>query len=543
MKAQHLLAQWRTHSCFSVSVCIIGVYISGATNIREFDPGQNQVTRGLTMKNKRSEATAIHSMWRRWVAASSFIALALHASFAIAEYNFVGKVAYVDGGVYIQETLEVQGSSMLGGQRALQLGDEISVHDALKTLEDSTIKVIFVDGAEITLRQDSSIFIEKYSKNEAEIEIIKGGIRVVTGEIAKQNPKLFKVVTHDGVVTAQNKGSDFLVRICVKDCDEENKNMTGPMMKTELPAIAKVVAMQGEVVVGRQYKRQLDIGYPIYSTEHIESGKNSFAQFQFIDGSSVTLQAEGILDIRNYEYSVAGKEDVAAFDLIEGGVRFVTGAIGKNNPGAFSLNTTVATVGVNGTDFTVNCVGNCSSGGIVSHVIDGSIIQRNQSGAHVLKSGSYGAISSQQSSPIVTPTAPVAFNNNIAPPPSLARVDTESLFSSIVTTVEPGTHVSVKAGQVTLAGPVGEPVVVGANLSAVVGKSRSAETTGGVSDFQILDSTYTAPYVVVSAPAPSINTIVIGGPSRSSINSVAGPSTVNTIVIQEMTIASPYSFR
>ena len=144
-------------------------------------------------------------------------------------------------------------------------------------------------------------------------------------------------------------------------------------------------------------------------------------------------------------------------------------------------------------------------------MINGSIKQRNQSGAHVLKAGSYSAIRNQQSSPIVTTIAPIAFNNNIAPPPSLARVDTESLFASIVTTVEPGTHVSVKAGQVALAGPAGEPVVVGANLSAAVGKSRSAATTGGVKDFQILDSTYTAPSVVVSAPAPSVNTIVIGG--------------------------------
>ena len=500
------------------------------------------------MKNIQLEVTAMHRMWHRWVAASSFIALTLLASLVNAENSVVGKVTYIDGGGFIQETLEVQGSSMLGGQRALQLGDEISVHDALKTIEGSTLKVLFVDGAEITLRQDTSIFIEKFSQNEAEIDIIKGGIRVVTGEIVRQNPKLFKVVTHDGVVTAQNKGSDFLVRICGKDCDEENKKMTGPMMKTELPVIAKVVALQGEVDVGKQYKRQLDVGYPVYSTEHIESGKNSFAQVQFIDGSSVTLQAESILDISNYEYNVAGKEDVAAFDLIEGGVRFVTGAIGKNNPEAFSLNTTVATVGVNGTDFTVNCVGNCSSGGIVSHVIDGSISQRNQSGVHVLKSGSYGAISSQQSSPIVTTTAPVAFDNNIAPPPSLVRVDTESLFASIVTTIEPGTHVSVKAGQVALAGPTGEPVVVGANLSAAVDKTRRAATTGGVSDFQMLDSTYTASSVVVSVPAPSVNTpsvntIVIGGPSGSGINAVTGPSTINTIVIQEMTIASPYNFR
>jgi hypothetical protein len=344
-------------------------------------------------------------------------------------------------------------------------------------------------------------------------------------------------------VTAQNKGSDFLVRICGKDCDEENKDMTGPVMKTEFPVIAKVVALQGEVIVGRQYKRQLDVGFPVYSTEHIESGKNSFAQLQFVDGSSVTVQADSSFNITDYKYNEPGNENISVFELLQGGLRFVTGSLAKNSPDAFSLHTPAATVAVNGTDFTVNCVGNCSHRGIVSHVISGSIKQRNQTGSYVLQAGSYSAIRNQQSSPIVTTIAPMAFDKNIAPPPSLARVDTESLFASIVTTVEPGTHVSVKAGQVALAGPAGEPVVVGANLSATVGKSRSAATTGGVKDFQILDSTYTAPSVVVSAPAPSVNTIVIGRSSGSSINSVASPSTVNTIVIQEMSIASPYNFR
>jgi hypothetical protein len=495
------------------------------------------------MKNIQQEVTAIHKMWRRRVMALSFISLTLFAPLVNAENSVVGEVVYIDGEVSVQETLVAQGASMLGGQRALRLGDEIYVHDLLSTYEGAALKVLFVDGAEITLREDTNIFIEKYSQKEAEIEIVKGGIRAVTGAIARQDPNLFKVVTQDGFVTAQKVGSDFLVRVCGEDCDKENKKMAGPKMKTVLPVIAKVVALQGEVIVGKKYKRQLGVGYPVYSTEHIVSGENSFAQLQFVDGSSVTVQAQSVLDISNYEYNLAGKEGVAAFELIEGGVRFVTGSIGKNNPKAFSLNTTVATVGVSGTDFTVNCVGDCSSGGIVSHVIDGSISQRNESGVHVLESGSYGAISSQQSSPIVTTTAPVAFNNNIAPPPSLARVDTESLFTSIVSTVQPGTHVSVKAGQIALAGPAGEPVVVGANLSAAVGSSRSAASTGGVSDFQILDSTYTAPSVVVSAPAPTINTIVIGGPSGSSINSVAGPSTINTIVIQEMTIASPYNLR
>ena len=495
------------------------------------------------MKNLQQEVTAINKSWYRWLVAFSVIALTLLAPSANATNSVIGKVVYINGEGVVQETITMSGASVFGGQKALKTGDEIFAQDMLKTLEGSVLKISFVDGAEITLRPDTNIFIEKYSQKEAEIEIIKGGIRIVTGEIAKQNPDLYKVTTPDGAVTARTKGSDFLVRICGKDCDQENKKMDGPIMKTNLPVIAKVVAIKGEVIVGNKYKRQLDLGYPVYRTEHIVSSKDSYAQLQFVDGSSVTVQSESKFNITDYKYNETGKENISVFELLQGGLRFVTGSLGKIDQDAFSLHTPVATVGVNGTDFTVNCVGNCSSRGIVSHVIDGSINQRNESGTYVLEAGSYGAIRSQQSSPIVTTAAPVAFYNNIAPPPSQASVNTESLFASSAGTVGPGTHVSVKDGQVAVAGSAGEPVAVGANLSVAVGKSGSVESLTSASGFQMLDSTYTVPSTVAFAPATSVNTIVIGGPGGIDINTATGSSAVTTIVIQEQTIASPYNYR
>jgi hypothetical protein len=149
--------------------------------------------------------TAINKSWHRWLAASSFIVLTLFAPFVYAQNSVIGKVVYVDGEGTVQESITVQGASMLGGQKTLEVGDEISTHDMLKTLEGSMLKVLFVDGAEITLRPNTSISIEKYSQKEAEIEIIKGGIRGVTGVIAKQSPELYKITTPDGVVTRPGK--------------------------------------------------------------------------------------------------------------------------------------------------------------------------------------------------------------------------------------------------------------------------------------------------------------------------------------------------
>ena len=500
------------------------------------------------MKNLQQQVatrkTTINKSWHRCLVASGFIFLTLLAPFAYAQNSVIGKVVYVDGEGTVQESITVQGASMLGGQKTLKPGDEISSHDMLKTLEASILKVLFVDGAEITLRPNTSISIEKYSQKEAEIEITKGGIRCLTGVIAKQGPELYRVVTPDGVVTARKKGADFSVRICGKDCDEENKKMAGPKMKTNLPVVAKVVAIKGEVIVSNKYKRRLGLGYSVYSTEQLVSSKNSFAQLQFVDGSSVTVQAKSEFTLTDYKYNETGKKDVSVFELAEGGLHIVTGSIAKNRQKAFKLNTAVATIGVSGTDFTVNCVGNCDAGGIVSHVIEGSINLGNENGNYSLESGFYGDISSQQSSQKVTTTAPVAFDNNIAPPPSKARVNTKSLFASGVKTVEPGTHVSVKEGQVEVAGSTGKAVVVVANLSVAVGKSGTVTSPASASDFQMMYPVFIRPSEVADAPVATKNTIIIGGSSGGmDINSAVGSSPVTTIVIQEQTIASPYNLR
>lgn len=500
------------------------------------------------MKGLQQEVTVKNRSWYQCLTAFGVITLTLFAPFAIAATQVIGKVVYIDGEVGAQETLIMSGSSVLGGYKKLKLGDEISSQDMLKTLEGGVLKISFVDGAEITLRPDTNIFIDKYSKKEAEIEIIKGGIRVVTGEIVKQNPDLYKVTTPDGVVTALAKGSDFLVRICGKDCDHENKGMVGPKMKTDFPVIARVVAIKGEVIAGIKYKRQLELGYPVYRTERIVSSANSFAQLQFVDGSSVTVQAESKFNITDYIFNETGRENISVFELLQGGLRFVTGSLVKNDQGAFSLHTPAAIVGVNGTDFIVNCVGNCAHRGIVSHVIDGSINQRNQSGSYVLGVGPYSAIRNQHSSPIVTTMAPIAFDNNIAPPPSQTRVDTKRLFAASAGTVESGTHVNVKAGQVAVSGSRGKPVAVVENLSVAVGTSGSVSRPTSASGFQMLDSTYavpsnTATFLVAGPPVTSVNTIVIGGPGGIGMNTATGSSAAATIVIQEQTIASPYSFR
>jgi hypothetical protein len=83
--------------------------------------------------------------------------------------------------------------------------------------------------------------------------------------------------------------------------------------------------------------------------------KNGRLQLSLIDGGKVSLQPNTIYRINKYEFS--GKEDGTEYgftELIKGGLRTVSGLIGHKNRDRYQLKTAVATIGIRGTEFTVN---------------------------------------------------------------------------------------------------------------------------------------------------------------------------------------------
>ena len=78
-------------------------------------------------------------------------------------------------------------------------------------------------------------------------------------------------------------------------------------------------------------------------------------QFSLIDGGKVSLQPNSVFKINKYEFS--GKEDGSEFaftELIKGGLRTISGLIGHKHRDRYQLKTAVATIGIRGTEFTVN---------------------------------------------------------------------------------------------------------------------------------------------------------------------------------------------
>jgi hypothetical protein len=94
-------------------------------------------------------------------------------------------------------------------------------------------------------------------------------------------------------------------------------------------------------------KSQVQVG-DVVTTE-----RDTYAQLDMTDGGKITLRPNTQMRIEGYQFSREEPEkDSFVFSLLKGGLRAVTGLIGKRlDRDAYRLRTATATVGIRGTDF------------------------------------------------------------------------------------------------------------------------------------------------------------------------------------------------
>lgn len=132
----------------------------------------------------------------------------------------------------------------------------------------------------------------------------------------------------------------------------------------------KTLLARGSVEATRDAKKQrLKRRSPIYVKDEISVGAGSTAQFRMIDNAVISLQEKSKFRIENYNYNTSGEKDSVLLNLISGGLRTITGAVGKDNKKAYQLDTPLATIGVRGTDYQVQLV----PGGLYIGVWEGVI--------------------------------------------------------------------------------------------------------------------------------------------------------------------------
>ena len=131
-------------------------------------------------------------------------------------------------------------------------------------------------------------------------------------------------------------------------------------------------------------------GSGVDSGATINTAPGSFAKIKFNDGGSVFLRPSTRFRVDAFEDTGGRKKtERSFFSLIKGGMRFVTGLVGKRNRGAYRVNTPTATIGIRGTDAALQiCENNCiAPNGLHVLVFDGAVVTANEQGEVVTPQG------------------------------------------------------------------------------------------------------------------------------------------------------------
>lgn len=164
--------------------------------------------------------------------------------------------------------------------------------------------------------------------------------------------------------------------------------------------------------------------------ETVMTEKASMARLRFADGSHTTLRPSSRLMIEAFHYDEAAPDrDSAVLNLVRGGMRAVSGAVGKRgNPDAYKAKTVAGTIGIRGTDYALLLCekrrgdepGNCdnldvpenlrSDGapaeGLYFSVFEGAILVANNAAATTFPEGKSGYVRDADTAPQELPSDP-----------------------------------------------------------------------------------------------------------------------------------------
>ena len=226
-------------------------------------------------------------------------------------------------------------------------------------------------------------------------------------------------------------------------------NLSGPLLARKADGTVKVLAVKSSVEQG----------------DTLISEKDTYARIRFIDNSEITLRPNSQLKIDNFSFEEDKPEqDSAAFNLVKGGLRAVTGTLGKRNKEKFGMNTPTATIGIRGTIFIAEYIapseaalaaygmaslaaasytdarsdmpaavplqvlplaqaagvpgtGSSRAPGLYVQVLDGMIHLTNQGGTQNFAAGQFGYTPSFSQPPVVLPSNP---GIQFTPPPAFS---------------------------------------------------------------------------------------------------------------------------
>lgn len=176
-------------------------------------------------------------------------------------------------------------------------------------------------------------------------------------------------------------------------------HLSGVLTARRADGSSKLLAVQSEVQQG----------------DTLVTERDTYGRVKFSDGGEVVLRPGSQLVVASYVYDAAKPEsDSVVLNLLKGGLRAVTGLVGKRNHDAVSVTTPTATIGIRGTHFgALFCQDDCDNvptasgtapaNGVHVDVSEGAISLKNAVGEKVINAGQFGYARDPGTAPVIVP--------------------------------------------------------------------------------------------------------------------------------------------
>lgn len=356
--------------------------------------------------------------------------------------------------------------------RFVQRGETLHEGEVVSTGATGYTVIAFKDGTKFTLRPNTSFTIERYQhgagKDSAVFRLLKGGMRAITGLISKRDPDAMQINTTTATIGI--RGTSFDARLCEAECAaEQTRAPSKPGAATADRPVARVVRIVGtaQAIATAGQPRPLGNGSALFNGDSVRTDKASHVLLAFRDQSKVTVIADSEFKLEDVRFGPSPETGNFAVRILRGGVRALTGLLGKSNPKAVNFGVTTAVIGLRGSGWDAYIAPFAPAGQASAP----AAFANTWLGATDLRVGDRTEPVDEGQTVVYTPSLDSFTRLAETPPfpdPAAVRPDTvtdidfEALFREVVVELPgPGFHVGMRlengqrVGEVVLRGPDG----------------------------------------------------------------------------------------
>ena len=280
--------------------------------------------------------------------------------------------------------------------------------------------------------------------------------------------------------------------------------------------------------------QQLSKNSEVDNGDLIITGSNGVVQLRMIDKAFIAIRPNSEFKIEEYQLGATKEEDTGFFSLLKGGFRAITGAIGRRLKSAYRVGTTVATIGIRGTDYTARlCNKDCNTNfgaktgalvadGLYVGVVDGGIELTNNLGSLDLDELQYGYVRDAASAPVALLNAPEFLFFRSSPPNNENKDEGNETTESIQSdTVQKRQVVEPESGDI--------------NTDSSLQQDTNARRTDLTPDDVVATSSLDQSIETDSGVNVSLNDATVGT-RRSVVSALGNSATVAENLFNAMTI-------